>query len=81
MPGMTTWFLLAWVFWLIWRKDNVTLMLTVPLLVVMLICVASPCNGYYCRYQYPLLPYMPWAMLAGRKLRNSQTDNVPKNDR
>lgn len=81
MPGMTTWFLLAWVFWLIWGKDNVTLMLTVPLLVVMLICVASPCNGYYCRYQYPLLPYMPWAMLAGRELRNSQTDNVPKNDR
>ena len=66
MPGMTTWFLLAWVFYLFWRKDFNSLMLAVPILVVMLICIASPCNGYYCRYQYPLLAYLPWAMLSRR---------------
>jgi hypothetical protein len=44
-------------------------MLAVPLFVVMLICFASPCNGYYCRYQYPLLPYLPWAMLAGKTVK------------
>ncbi len=65
MPGMTTWFLLIWVFWLIYSGKTEHLMLAVPLLVVMLICFASPCNGYYCRYQYPLLPYLPWAILSG----------------
>ena len=65
MPGMTTWFLLIWVFWLIYSGKTEHLMLAVPLLVVMLICFASPCNGYYCRYQYPLLHYLPWAILSG----------------
>ena len=65
MPGMTTWFLLIWVFWLMYSGKTEHLMLAVPLLVVMLICFASPCNGYYCRYQYPLLPYLPWAILSG----------------
>ena len=67
MPGMTTWFLLIWASWLIYSRKTEHLMLAVPLFVVMLICFASPCNGYYCRYQYPLLPYLPWAILAGRK--------------
>ena len=71
MPGMTTWFLLIWAFWLIYRKHNDLLMLTVPLFVVMLICFASPCNGYYCRYQYPLLAYIPWAVLAGRRWKET----------
>ena len=71
MPGMTTWILVAWAFWLITARRYDILMLTVPLFVVMLICFASPCNGYYCRYQYPLLAYMPWAMLAGRTRRTS----------
>ena len=65
MPGMTTWFLLIWAFWLIYSRKSEHLMLAVPLFVVMLICFASPCNGYYCRYQYPLLPYLPWAILSG----------------
>lgn len=66
MPGMTTWFLLIWAFWLAYSGKTEHLMLAVPLFVVMLICFASPCNGYYCRYQYPLLAYLPWAILAGR---------------
>ena len=66
MPGMTTWFLLIWAFWLIYSRKTEHLMLAVPLFVVMLICFASPCNGYYCRYQYPLLAYLPWAILAGQ---------------
>ena len=66
MPGMTTWFLLIWAFWLIYSGKTEHLMLAVPLFIVMLICFASPCNGYYCRYQYPLLAYLPWAILAGR---------------
>ena len=66
MPGMTTWFLLIWAFWLIYSRKNDHLMLAVPLFIVMLVCFASPCNGYYCRYQYPLLAYLPWAILAGR---------------
>ena len=66
MPGMTTWFLLIWAFWLICSRKNDHLMLAVPLFIVMLVCFASPCNGYYCRYQYPLLAYLPWAILAGR---------------
>lgn len=69
MPGMTTWFLLIWAFWLIYSGKTEHLMLAVPLFVVMLICFASPCNGYYCRYQYPLLAYLPWAMLAGKTVK------------
>ena len=65
MPGMTTWFLLIWAFWLIYSGKKEHLMLAIPLFVVMLICFASPCNGYYCRYQYPLLAYLPWAILSG----------------
>ena len=69
MPGMATCFLLIWAFWLIYSGKKEHLMLAVPLFVVMLICFASPCNGYYCRYQYPLLPYLPWAMLAGKTVK------------
>ena len=64
MPGTTTWYLLIWTFWLLYRRDRDGLMLAVPMFVVMLICIASPCNGYYCRYQYPLLVCMPWSVLA-----------------
>ena len=70
MPGMTTWFLLIWAFWLIYSGKTEHLMLAVPLFVVMLICFASPCNGYYCRYQYPLLAYLPWAILSGIHVKN-----------
>lgn len=66
MPGMTTWFLIIWAAWLIYSQRYDILMMTIPLFVVMLICFASPCNGYYCRYQYPLLAYMPWGILAGK---------------
>ena len=66
MPGMTTWFLIIWAFWLVYSRRTEYLMLAVPMFIVMLICFASPCNGYYCRYQYPLLAYLPWAILAGR---------------
>ena len=47
-------------------------MLAVPMLIVMLVCFASPCNGYYCRYQYPLLAYLPWAILAERNGKISE---------
>ena len=69
MPGMTTWLLLIWAFWLIYSGKTEHLMLAVPLFVVMLICFASPCNGYYCRYQYPLLAYLPWAILSGIQVK------------
>ncbi|MBQ7437807.1 MAG: hypothetical protein IJV30_10885 [Oscillospiraceae bacterium] len=72
MPGMTTWFLLTWVFWLVYSGKTEYLMLAVPLLIVMLVCFASPCNGYYCRYQYPLLAYLPWAILAERNGKISE---------
>ena len=71
MPGTTTWMLIIWAFFLIYTRQFQALMLTIPLFVVMMICIASPCNGYYCRYQYPLLWYMPWAMLVGGNLKKS----------
>ena len=68
MPGSTTWILLIWAAFLLYHRKYEAFMLTIPLLVVMLVCIASPCNGYYCRYQYPLLPYIPWGMMAGGSL-------------
>ncbi len=71
MPGMTTWILMIWAAWLIYSQKYDMMMLTVPLFAVMLICFASPCNGYYCRYQYPLLACIPWGILAGRDQKRS----------
>ena len=76
--GVVTWILLIWAVWLLYSKRYKALSLLLPPFVVMLICLASPCNGYYCRYQYPLLLYLPWVILASceKEKQNGQSSRV-----
>lgn len=40
------------------RRSTVCVLLVIPIL-VMLICILGPCNGYYGRYSYPIVVLMP----------------------
>ena len=38
------------------------------MLVQMLIFITGPTNGAYCRYEYPMLIYLPAVLLLGLRL-------------
>lgn len=57
-----TWILLgSFVYW-IYRKTRDSVMLFVPLLLILLVCLAGPCNGAYFRYFYPIVLCLPASM-------------------
>ncbi|MBO4373547.1 MAG: hypothetical protein J5829_00405 [Lachnospiraceae bacterium] len=57
--GSYTWLLILALFFYIYKKDRRSLLLTVPLLVIMFICLAGPCNGTYTRYFFPIMICLP----------------------
>ncbi len=56
--GAYTWLLLALLFYNIYRKDRVGIQLLLPLLLVLLVCMAGPLNSYT-RYFYPIMMGIP----------------------
>ena len=59
-PGILTWCLLLLTLVGFYKKNYLIVALALPLWFVSLICFASPCNGYFCRYQYPIFVTLPW---------------------
>ena len=57
-----TWvFLVAMAYW-IYHKNKKAVAVFIPLLLVLLVCFAGPCNGSYFRYFYPMTICLPAAM-------------------
>lgn len=53
-PAFYTWIVLFMIVYWIIKKGKENLALTVPLGVILLICLAGPCNGWYFRYLFPI---------------------------
>ena len=64
------WLLLIWLAWLLCRGKRGSLLLCIPLLTVLLFCLVSPVNGFYGRYQYPMIISLPWSVLASKGLKD-----------
>ncbi|MBR4235644.1 MAG: hypothetical protein IKR85_06240 [Clostridia bacterium] len=57
------------------RRDG--LVMCAPLLGVLTVCMLAPCNGYYGRYQYPLMacvPFLPLALHGRTSFRKTPTE-------
>ncbi|MBQ3802878.1 MAG: hypothetical protein II845_04195 [Oscillospiraceae bacterium] len=73
--GLIVWAMLAWAVWLAEKKHRLLLKLMIPMGLVFLFCLFSPCNGYYGRYQYPLFMGFPWIVtISACRLCRSQSE-------
>lgn len=59
------WILFIWLAYCILRRSKVAIAIMMPLLVMILVLVAGPCNGGYIRYTYPYLLCLPVVILLG----------------
>ena len=57
-----TWVLLIATAYWIYHKNKKAVAVFIPLLLVLLVCFAGPCNGSYFRYFYPMTICLPAAM-------------------
>lgn len=64
-PACYVWMLLLWAFWCIRKKDKTALLVTMPLLILLLVCMAGPAYGWYFRYLYSLAACLPAAVFPG----------------
>lgn len=63
-PAVYFWILLIWTSLMAYHKKKISLCLLTPVWCIFLVCIIlNPCNGFYCRYQYPMLILFPWVML------------------
>lgn len=68
IPGIFTWIFIIFLAFLCISSKNrgdMRWMMIIPGVVILLVCFASPMNGYYGRYQFPLVMHLPWVILAG----------------
>ena len=67
-PALYTWAAILYLLYCLRRKSFVGFVYGVPMLVQMLIFITGPTNGAYCRYEYPMLIYLPAVLLLGLRL-------------
>ena len=75
MPAFYTWGAILYFFYFLRRKSWKGVLFSVPMLVQMLIFITGPTNGFYCRYEFSMLLYLPvvWVFsLAASRRRQSQ---------
>lgn len=70
--GFYSWVLLALMFYYIYRKDCVIIQLLIPLVLVLMVCMAGPGNGNT-RYYYPIMVGIP--LVLALSLLPSHTTN------
>lgn len=58
-----TWTLILWFFYCIRKKRKDSLLSTIPLILMVLVCIASPVNGWYWRYIHPTAVALPGIIL------------------
>lgn len=59
------WCLFIWFAYCIYHKDKRSIAVMMPLLVMVLVLIAGPTNGYYFRYQYPYALCLPIVIVLG----------------
>ena len=69
--GFNSWLIIAYSLWLISKRKHAYFVLVCPLLISMLICIASPVNTYF-RYAMPfvftsLFTIGTWILLKNKK--------------
>lgn len=67
-PAFYIWIALLFLFYCLRRKSLPGMIYCTPMFVQLLIFVTGPTNGYYCRYEYPMLIYLPVVLVLGLKL-------------
>lgn len=67
-PALYTWAAILYLLYSLRRKSLLGFVYGVPMLVQMLIFITGPTNGAYCRYEYPMLIYLPAVLLLGLRL-------------
>ncbi len=67
-PALYTWAAILFLVYSLRKKSFVSFLYGMPMLVQLLIFITGPTNGAYCRYEYPMLIYMPAVLLLGLKL-------------
>ena len=74
-PAFYVWILVLWFFYCIYKRNIRSLLCTIPLLIVVLICIASPVNGWYTRYIFPVAFSLPGALLCGLWMTQAPGNN------
>lgn len=64
-PAFYVWLLLLWFFLCTKNRDKTALLLVMPLMVLLLICMAGPAYGWYFRYLYSLAFCLPAVIFPG----------------
>ena len=59
------WITLFWAFYCLKKKSLEAFTFTVPLLMLILVLIAGPTNGYYFRYMTPFIITLPFVVLFG----------------
>ena len=67
-PTFYTWFFVILLAYSIYKRNRDSLLLQMYPLGILLMCNLSPCNGYFCRYEYPIIMALPALMLFTLKL-------------
>lgn len=70
-PAIYTWIIILWLLWALYSRNYSSILLISPAIIVTAICILSPCNAFYARYQYPILIYLPCSILISSKSLNS----------
>lgn len=74
-PATYTWILILWGFYCIKCRNRQAFLYTIPLLLQLLICIASPCNGPYFRYLYPIAFCLPATVIyGGASIKNIEAE-------
>lgn len=64
-PACYVWSLLLWFSWCVRKREKTAILMTVPLMIFLLICMAGPAYGWYFRYLYSLAACLPAAIIPG----------------
>lgn len=75
MPAFYTWGAILLLAYCLRKKSLRGILLCVPMLVQMLIFITGPTNGFYCRYEFSMLLYLPVVWILGLKMLKSQKNN------
>lgn len=68
------WVLFVWLPYCILRKKKTAIAIMMPLLILLLVLIAGPCNGMYFRYTYPYALCLPVVIVLGLKSKNEGTE-------
>lgn len=67
-PAFYTWIAILFMVYALRRKNVWGVVFSIPMLTQMLIFITGPTNGSYCRYEYPMLVYLPVVVILGLTL-------------